>query len=412
MHNLLVAQSGGPTSAINATLAGVITEAMIDGSIDRIYGGLNGIQGILQRKLIDLPDYINNTMDLDKLAQTPAAALGSCRYKLADPLEDPAQYQKLVDIFREYSISYFIYIGGNDSMDTVDKLARYCRSQDIDDIKIIGAPKTIDNDLMEIDHCPGFASAAKYIATTFAELERDVAVYDSFGVTIVEIMGRNAGWLTAASSLSRVNGSRGPDFIYLCEVPFSVSRFLDNIRSRRNENRNLLIAVSEGIRDESGAYLSEQTPGNCPDIFGHKDIAGTGGVLARIVRDELGCKTRSLELNLMQRCAAHLASRTDLNESRLLGAKAVQCAVRGLTGKMATLHRLPAKDHYRIQFTTADVAMVANREKTVPREWINTEGNDITREMDEYLAPLIEGDVPVLYHNHFPEYFTISPPLR
>lgn len=347
-------------------------------------------------------------MDLDKLAQTPAAALGSCRYKLAKPEQDTAQYRVLIDIFRKYDISYFIYIGGNDSMDTVDKLARYCRSQQIEDIKIIGAPKTIDNDLMEIDHCPGFASAAKYIATTFAELERDVAVYDSFGVTIVEIMGRNAGWLTAASSLSRVNGNRGPDFIYLCEVPFSISRFLDDIRSRQSENRNLLIAVSEGIRDENGNYLSEQTPGNRPDRFGHKDIAGTGGVLAQIVRNELGCKTRSLELNLMQRCAAHLASRTDLNESRLLGTKAVQCAVQGQTGKMATLLRLPSKDRYRIQFAATDVSLVANREKTVPRHWINREGNGITREMTDYLTPLMEGEVPVLYRNRFPEYFTIS----
>ena len=409
MHNLLVAQSGGPTSAINATLSGVITEAMIQGGIDRIYGGLNGIEGILQEKIIDLLDHINNTMDLDKLAQTPAAALGSCRFKLAKPEQDTAQYRVLIDIFRKYDISYFIYIGGNDSMDTVDKLARYFRSQKIEDIKIIGAPKTIDNDLMEIDHCPGFASAAKYIATTFAELERDVAVYDSFGVTIVEIMGRNAGWLTAASSLSRVNGNRGPDFIYLCEVPFSISRFLDDIRSRQSENRNLLVAVSEGVRDENGTYLSEQTPGNSPDRFGHKDIAGTGGVLAQIVRNELGCKTRSLELNLMQRCAAHLASRTDLNESRLLGTKAVQCAVQGQTGKMATLLRLPSKDRYRIQFAAADVSLVANREKTVPRQWINRSGNDITREMTDYLTPLIEGEVPVLYRNRFPEYFTISP---
>ena len=371
MHNLLVAQSGGPTSAINATLSGVITEAMIQGGIDRIYGGLNGIEGILQEKIIDLLDHINNTMDLDKLAQTPAAALGSCRYKLAKPEQDTAQYRVLIDIFRKYDISYFIY-------------------------------------MMEIDHCPGFASAAKYIATTFAELERDVAVYDSFGVTIVEIMGRNAGWLTAASSLSRVNGNRGPDFIYLCEVPFSISRFLDDIRSRQSENRNLLIAVSEGIRDENGNYLSEQTPGNRPDRFGHKDIAGTGGVLAQIVRNELGCKTRSLELNLMQRCAAHLASRTDLNESRLLGTKAVQCAVQGQTGKMATLLRLPSKDRYRIQFAAADVSLVANREKTVPRHWINREGNGITREMTDYLTPLMEGEAPVLYRNRFPEYFTIS----
>ena len=245
MHNLLVAQSGGPTSAINATLSGVITEAMIQGGIDRIYGGLNGIEGILQEKIIDLLDHINNTMDLDKLAQTPAAALGSCRYKLAKPEQDTAQYRVLIDIFRKYDISYFIYIGGNDSMDTVDKLARYCRSQQIEDIKIIGAPKTIDNDLMEIDHCPGLPRQPN-ISPPPSRNWREMWLCMILGVTIVEIMGRNAGWLTAASSLSRVNGSRGPDFIYLCEVPFSVSRFLDDIRSRQSENRNLLIAVSEG----------------------------------------------------------------------------------------------------------------------------------------------------------------------
>ena len=406
MKNVLVGQSGGPTAVINSSLAGVYETAKACGA-PHVYGMQYGIEGVLEGKLIDLDTVLGDKMDIELLKRTPSSFLGSCRHKLPDPTVDEKPFVQLFELFRQNDIGAVFYIGGNDSMDTISKLSAYGKTVN-SEIRFIGVPKTIDNDLMEIDHCPGFASAAKYIATTFAELERDVAVYDSFGVTIVEIMGRNAGWLTAASSLSRVNGNRGPDFIYLCEVPFSISRFLDDIRSRQSENRNLLIAVSEGIRDENGNYLSEQTPGNRPDRFGHKDIAGTGGVLAQIVRNELGCKTRSLELNLMQRCAAHLASRTDLNESRLLGTKAVQCAVQGQTGKMATLLRLPSKDRYRIQFAAADVSLVANREKTVPRHWINREGNGITREMTDYLTPLMEGEVPVLYRNRFPEYFTIS----
>lgn len=406
-HNLLVAQSGGPTCAINATLAGVVSEAMIRDEAGCIYGGQNGIEGILQKKIVDLGIYIRNTRDLDKLSQTPAAALGSCRFKLPAPEEDESQYQRLVEIFREYGISYFIYIGGNDSMDTAAKISRYFRSKGIRDIKVVGAPKTIDNDLVEIDHCPGFGSAARYIAVTFGELERDVAVYDSFGVTIVEVMGRNTGWLTAASALSRLDGNRGPDFIYLCERSFSVRAFLEDIGSRRGENRNLLVAVSEGLRDENGNYLSEQTPGKLQDVFGHKDIAGTGSMLAGIVRREMGCKARALELNLMQRCAAHLASRTDLNESRLLGAKAVQCALSGRSGVMATLTRCPGESSYRIRLGSVDLERVANREKTVPVEWINGRGNDVTAEMIEYLAPLTEGYASGGFGNQYPEYMVI-----
>lgn len=406
-RNLLVAQSGGPTCAINATLAGIVSQSLIQDEIGCIYGGQNGIEGILQKRIVDLSDYIKNTIDLDKLSQTPAAALGSCRFKLPDPEADETLYRSLIDIFREYDISYFIYIGGNDSMDTVDKISRYCLSKGIKDVSIIGAPKTIDNDLVEIDHCPGFGSAARYISTTFGELERDLAVYHSFGVTIVEIMGRNAGWLTAASALSRVNGNTGPDFIYLCEVPFSVEAFLNDIKSRKNQNRNLLIAVSEGLRDENGIYLSEQTPGNGTDEFGHKDIAGTGSVLAGIVRSRLGCKTRSLELNLMQRCAGHLASRTDLNESRLLGAKAVQCALSGQSGKMVTITRCMEEKEYRIRLGSVDVLRVANREKTVPAEWITDSRNDVTEEMLEYLRPLVGGGLLDGSSGGFPEYMVI-----
>lgn len=407
-RNLLTAQSGGPTCAINATLSGIFSQAMIQDEIGHIYGGQNGIEGILQKKIVNLSKYIKNTMDLDKLSQTPAAALGSCRFRLPNPEDDETLFERLIEIFHKYDIGYFIYIGGNDSMDTTDKISRYCESKGINDIKIIGAPKTIDNDLVEIDHCPGFGSAARYIATTFGELERDLSVYNSFGVTIVEVMGRNAGWLTAASALSRINGNRGPDFIYLCEAPFSMNSFLEDIKSRQYQNRNLLIAVSEGLRDKNGNYISEQTMGNQEDVFGHRDIAGTASVLAGMVRSQLGCKTRFLELNLMQRCAGHLASRTDLNESRLLGAKAVQCALSGQSGKMVTLNRCNTEKDYHICLGHVDVKLVANKEKTVPLEWMNSKRNDVTNSMIEYLQPLTQGDALVSFSDYFPEYLIID----
>lgn len=388
MKNLLAAQSGGPTSAINATLAGVIAQVMIQDEIDIIYGGRGGIEGILQEQLVRLDQVINNTSDLTRLIHTPASALGSCRFKLADPADDESQYRTLTDIFRKYQISYFIYIGGNDSMDTVDKLSRYLTSHNINDIRIIGAPKTIDNDLAGTDHCPGFPSAAQYIAATLMELERDLAVYASFGVTIVEIMGRNAGWLTAAAALARTGGHRGPDLIYLCERPFSPEQFLQDVLSRRNANRPLLVAVSEGLKDEAGHYLAAGADG-VTDVFGHRDIAGTGTILKNLIRDRIGCKVRAVEFNLLQRCAAHLASPIDLEESRLLGAKAVTCALAGYTGQMVTINRLQ-NNPYTVQFSQIPVSQAANREKTVPLNWINPDGNDVTPEMMDYLQPLTD----------------------
>lgn len=388
MKNLLVAQSGGPTSAINATLAGVIAQAMIQNEIDVIYGGRGGIEGILQEQLVRLDQVIKNTSDLTQLIHTPAAALGSCRFKLDDPAADESQYRIITDIFRKYHISFFIYIGGNDSMDTVDKLSRYLNDHNIHDIKVIGAPKTIDNDLAGTDHCPGFPSAAQYIAATLMELERDLAVYASFSVTIAEIMGRNAGWLTAAASLARTGGHRGPDLIYLCERPFSQEEFLKDVLSRQSENRPLLVAVSEGLKDENGCYLTAGT--DCAaDVFGHQDIAGTGTILKNLIRERIGCKVRAVELNLIQRCAAHLASPIDLEESRLLGAKAVTCALAGYSGQMVTINRL--QNHpYTVEFSQVPVSQTANQEKTVPLSWITPDGNDVTQAMTDYLEPLTD----------------------
>lgn len=401
MKNLLVAQSGGPTAAINATLAGVISNAMISDQVDRVIGSVNGIQGVFNENFLDLKEHIRGTKDIALLMQTPAAALGSCRFKLGTIEDNPEQFAEIIRIFKKNNIGYFVYIGGNDSMDTVDKLSSYCMSQGIDDIKIVGAPKTIDNDLMETDHCPGFGSAAKYIGTTFAELERDCNVYDTKAVTIVEVMGRNAGWLTAASVLARENGGIGPGLIYLCEKAFDPEQFVKDVKEKLKERPALLIAVSEGIKDKAGNYISEVVQNGVIDNFGHSYISGAVRVLEDLINERIGCKVRSVELNLMQRCGGHIASDTDLQESRLLGMKACQCALDGETGVMAALKRTNNAP-YEIEFGSVLVSQVANKEKKIPLAWINEAGNDVTEEMITYLRPLIVGEVNVIYENGIP----------
>ena len=287
MKNLLVAQSGGPTSAINATLAGVVENALSSPSVDKIYGSINGIQGVLTENLVDLKTKITNVSELDLLCQTPASALGSCRVKLKDPAVCADEYETIISVLRKYNIDCFIYIGGNDSMDTVDKLSKYLNAKGITDITVVGAPKTIDNDLCGTDHCPGFGSAAKYIGTTFAELERDCHVYATKAVTIVEVMGRDAGWLTAASCLARANGAKGPDFIYLCEVPFSIDTFLKDVKAKLEEQDAVIIAVSEGVKNKDGRYISEEVQSSAVDSFGHSYIAGAAKVLEDAVRDRM-----------------------------------------------------------------------------------------------------------------------------
>jgi len=316
MRNLLVAQSGGPTAAINATVAGVVSCAVLSGKVDHIYGAVNGIEGVLAEKFLDLGKKLDSAEKISLLMQTPAAALGSCRYKLGDPKENTEDFEEILRIFRRHEIRYFIYIGGNDSMDTVNKLSKYCKENGVEDVFVVGAPKTIDNDLVGTDHCPGFGSAAKYLAATFAELERDCHVYEKKAVTIVEVMGRNAGWLTAASALSRVNGGEGPNLIYLCEPAFDTEQFLKDVQEKLEQKDSVLVAISEGIHDSEGRYVSEQVQSDAQDQFGHSYIAGSAKVLEELVRDRIGCKVRSIELNLMQRCAAHLASATDLEDAR------------------------------------------------------------------------------------------------
>ena len=406
MKNLLVAQSGGPTAAINATVAGVITEALTSGQVDGIWGAVNGIKGVLEERFVDLREKIQGTGDLDLLCQTPAAALGSCRFKLKDPAVDDSQFARIVEIFRKHDIKYFIYAGGNDSMDTVDKLSAYCREKGMDDIHVIGAPKTIDNDLVGTDHCPGFGSAAKYIGVTFAELERDCHVYDTKAVTIVEVMGRNAGWLTAASALARNNGGKGPNLIYLCEPAFSIEGFLEDVKRELETNDSVLVAISEGIKDKNGVYISESVQSGAVDTFGHSYIAGSARVLEEAVRSRIGCKVRSIELNLMQRCAAHVASRTDIQESRMLGMTACHLALEGKTGLMAAVERI-SDEPYQVRFTGIPVCSVANQEKKVPEDYINAAGNDVTEKMMSYLRPLIQGEAPVIYKNGIPAHLIL-----
>ena len=406
MKNLLVAQSGGPTAAINATVAGVITEALTSGQVDGIWGAVNGIKGVLEERFVDLREKIQGTGDLDLLCQTPAAALGSCRFKLKDPAVDDSQFSRIVEIFRKHDIKYFIYAGGNDSMDTVDKLSAYCREKGMDDMHVIGAPKTIDNDLVGTDHCPGFGSAAKYIGVTFAELERDCHVYDTKAVTIVEVMGRNAGWLTAASALARNNGGKGPNLIYLCEPAFSIEGFLEDVKRELETNDSVLVAISEGIKDKNGVYISESVQSGAVDTFGHSYIAGSARVLEEAVRSRIGCKVRSIELNLMQRCAAHVASQTDIQESRMLGMTACHLALEGKTGLMAAVERI-SDEPYQVRFTGIPVCSVANQEKKVPEDYINAEGNDVTEKMMSYLRPLIQGEAPVIYKNSIPAHIIL-----
>lgn len=400
--NAIVGQSGGPTAVINASLYGVVYEALNrEDVIGTIYGMINGIEGFLNENMMDMkPFEVNGELELIKT--TPGSYLGSCRYKLPEDLTD-AVYPQLFEKFEKYNIGYFFYIGGNDSMDTVDKLSKYLNDKGITDITVVGAPKTIDNDLCGTDHCPGFGSAAKYIGTTFAELERDCHVYTTKAVTIVEVMGRDAGWLTAASCLARANGAKGPDFIYLCEVPFSIDTFLKDVKAKLEEQDAVIIAVSEGVKSKDGRYISEEVQSSAVDSFGHSYIAGAAKVLEDAVRNEIGCKVRSIELNLMQRCAAHLASATDIQESRMLGKAACQYALEGAGGMMAAVIRTSDKP-YATEFKALPVCDIANAIKSVPADYINDAGNDVTEKMVDYLTPLIQGEMNTVYENGIPKY--------
>ena len=401
-NNLIVAQSGGPTAAINSSLAGVINQAVKISDIDRVYGSVHGIQGVIKDQFIEFTDW--KSEDITKLSKTPAMYLGSCRFKLPEISEDEELYKSIFDRFNVMKVGYFVYIGGNDSMDTVVKLSEYARLHN-HPVKIAGVPKTIDNDLIITDHTPGFGSAAKYVASTIREIAYDTYIYDTQSVTIVEVMGRDAGWLTAASGLSRTKSSPAPHLIYLPEVAFSKENFIEDVKKNLERYKNIVVAVSEGIHDKSGSYVSADT--TYADKFGHSQLSGAGKVLEHLVKDKLGVKVRSIELNVLQRCAGHIISKTDFDEAFAQGEYAVTQAVEGATGFMSAIRRLSDMP-YTTELFTVDVNDVANKAKPVPESFINEFGNNITKSATDYLTPLIQGEVPADYDGGVVDYLPVS----
>ncbi len=400
MKNMIVGQSGGPTAVINGSLYGVVSEGFKHPeAIEHVYGMINGIEGFLNNQIMDMHPLLKNG-DLELIRTTPGSYLGSCRYKLPEDLNDPV-YPELFQKFEDYNIGYFFYIGGNDSMDTVSKLSRYAAKIQ-SPIRVIGVPKTIDNDLVETDHTPGFGSAAKFVATTVREIAIDASVYDNKkSVTIVEIMGRHAGWLTAASALARKFEGDNPVLIYLPEVAFNQEEFLEKVKKALETTPNLVVCVSEGINDGNGTFICEFASDVGVDTFGHKMLTGSGKYLENLIKEKLGVKVRSVELNVSQRCSSSCLSKTDLDEADHSGAFAVNAALNGETGKMISFVRANTSP-YELSFSTADVNIICNQEKAVPLSWITKDGSDVTDEFIRYAAPLIQGSVDVPTENGLP----------
>lgn len=400
MKNMIVGQSGGPTAVINGSLYGVVSEGFKHPeAIEHVYGMINGIEGFLNNQIMDMHPLLKNG-DLELIRTTPGSYLGSCRYKLPEDLNNPV-YPELFQKFEDYNIGYFFYIGGNDSMDTVSKLSRYAAKIQ-SPIRVIGVPKTIDNDLVETDHTPGFGSAAKFVATTVREIAIDASVYDNKNsVTIVEIMGRHAGWLTAASALARKFEGDNPVLIYLPEVAFNQEEFLEKVKKALETTPNLVVCVSEGINDGNGTFICEFASDVGVDTFGHKMLTGSGKYLENLIKEKLGVKVRSVELNVSQRCSSSCLSKTDLDEADHSGAFAVNAALNGETGKMISFVRANTSP-YELSFSTADVNIICNQEKAVPLSWITKDGSDVTDEFIRYAAPLIQGSVDVPTENGLP----------
>ena len=398
--NAVVGQSGGPTSVINASLYGVLNESFKhEDTIGCVYGMINGIEGFLNNQIMNLSK-LRNSSELSLIQTTPGAYLGSCRYKLPEDLSNPI-YSELFSKFEEYNIGYFFYIGGNDSMDTVSKLSLYAKKVN-SDIRIIGIPKTIDNDLIETDHTPGYGSAAKYVASTVREISIDASVYDNKkSVTIIEIMGRHAGWLTAASALARKFDGDNPLLIYLPEAEFDTESFLQKVKEALEHTANVVVCISEGIRDKDGKFICEYSHSVGIDTFGHKMLTGSGKYLENLVKDHIGVKVRSIELNVCQRCSSSMLSKTDHEEAIHSGSFGIISAKNGETGKMVALKR-SSLDTYDIQYILKDVNQICNQEKVVPSDWIINDGTDISEEFIRYMLPLIQGSVSVPMENGVP----------
>ena len=400
--NVIVGQSGGPTAVINASLYGVVYEALMQKEqIGTVYGMINGIEGFLADTIMNM-NSVEQSGELELIKTTPGSFLGSCRYKLPEDLKDDV-YPLLFKKFEEYSIGYFFYIGGNDSMDTVSKLSRYAAISG-SEICFIGIPKTIDNDLVLTDHTPGFGSAAKYVASTVREIAIDASVYDNKkSVTIVEIMGRHAGWLTAASVLARKFENDNPVLIYLPESAFNTDTFIEDVKKALEHTSNLVVCVSEGINDGNGTFICELASDVGVDTFGHKMLTGSGKYLENLVKEKLGVKVRSIELNVNQRCSSSMISATDQEEAIQAGISGVHLALDGITGKMIAFHRTEGAD-YSINYVPEDVNLICNQEKTVPPEWITGNGSDIGQAFIDYALPLIQGIVNVPEENGLPKF--------
>ena len=392
-------QSGGPTAVINASAYGVIRAALDADEITKVYGAANGIRGVLDDRLYVMDE--EDPAELKLLLNTPSSELGSCRYKIADPEKDDTDYKRILEIFKKYNVRYFFYNGGNDSMDTCNKISRYMESVGYE-CRVMGVPKTIDNDLFGTDHCPGFASAAKYIATSCMEINKDARVYDNGMITVVEIMGRHAGWLAASAALATEFGS-GPDLIYLPELDFDMEKFIADVERVYAANGKVLIAVSEGIHYADGRFVSEAKT-SATDGFGHAQLGGLATMLAEVLKERTGAKVRGIELSLLQRCGAHLASKTDIDEAFGAGQEAVKQAVSGTTGKMVAFEREYIDGKYHCKMVLLPLASVANFEKKVPVEWINEDGNGLKHEFIDYVLPLIQGEPELPLENSLPRY--------
>lgn len=392
-------QSGGPTSVINSSAAGVFIEALNQDCITKVYGAAHGIKGILEEDFYDIG--MEDKEELLLLKNTPSSALGSVRYKLKDASVDDTDYKRLLEVFKKYNIRYFFYNGGNDSMDTCNKVSKFMQTSGWD-CRVIGVPKTIDNDLYGTDHCPGFGSAAKYVATSIMEMNLDAKVYDTGMITVVEVMGRNAGWLTAASALA--TDGLGPDLIYLPEVPFSTEKFIEDVKAVCAKNGNKCIAVvSEGIKTAEGKYVAEAMV-SATDKFGHAQLGGVASKLAAVAKEATGIKTRAIEFSLLQRCAAHLASRNDVEEAFQAGSAAVKYAVEGMTDKMVVFVRKCVNGEYVCETEAMDVALAANTEKKIPAEWIINNGTYVSKEFVDYALPLIQGESKAPLVNGLPRF--------
>lgn len=392
-------QSGGPTAVINASAYGVLKTALESDAITNVYGAAHGIRGVLDDRLYDIcqedPD------ELRLLLHTPSSELGSCRYKMADPEADDTDYRRILEIFQKYDVRYFFYNGGNDSMDTCNKISRYMQAHDWE-CRVMGVPKTIDNDLFGTDHCPGYASAAKYIATSCMEVSKDCRVYDNGTITVIEIMGRHAGWLAGSAALATYCGS-GPDLVYLPEVDFDMERFFADVHRVYEQKNSVLIAVSEGIHYADGSFVSE-AKASTTDGFGHAQLGGLAARLAQALKEREHAKVRGIELSLLQRAGAHLASQTDIDEAFSAGKTAVEAAIAGETGKMVSLMREMIDGKYTCRMELVPLADVANYEKKVPVEWIVPEGNNVTQDFIDYALPLIQGVPEIPVENGLPRY--------